>query len=183
MRLAAELPAGKTTTVASFDRQAAGAQALPRRICRASGSSPGAAVLPVLRRQAAAQAGRGHHRDAGSDPAPVEGDPDVREKFSCRACEKITQPPAPFHLDRQRAGRRRPAGDDPLREVRQSPAVEPAERALRPRGHAISACRRWPIGSAAAPQRWRLWSSASRPMCWAPRAFMATIRQCRCWPR
>jgi transposase len=21
----------------------------------------------------------------------------VREKFSCRACEKITQPPAPFH--------------------------------------------------------------------------------------
>jgi transposase len=21
----------------------------------------------------------------------------VREKFSCRSCEKITQPPAPFH--------------------------------------------------------------------------------------
>ena len=22
----------------------------------------------------------------------------VREKFTCRACEKITQPPAPFHV-------------------------------------------------------------------------------------
>ena len=29
----------------------------------------------------------------------------VREKFSCRACEKITQPPAPFHvISRGRAG-------------------------------------------------------------------------------
>jgi transposase len=22
----------------------------------------------------------------------------VREKFTCRSCEKITQPPAPFHV-------------------------------------------------------------------------------------
>jgi len=29
----------------------------------------------------------------------------VREKFSCRSCEKITQPPAPFHvIARARAG-------------------------------------------------------------------------------
>jgi transposase len=27
----------------------------------------------------------------------VEGYPDVREKFTSRDCEKITQPPAPFH--------------------------------------------------------------------------------------
>jgi transposase len=31
--------------------------------------------------------------------------PTVREKFSCRACEKITQPPAPFHvIPRARGG-------------------------------------------------------------------------------
>ena len=59
----------------------------------------------------------------------------VREKFSCRACETITQPPAPFHPIAARPGRCRPAGDDPPRQVRQSPAVEPAERELRPRGH------------------------------------------------
>ena len=29
----------------------------------------------------------------------------VREKFTCRSCEKITQPPAPFHvIPRGRAG-------------------------------------------------------------------------------
>jgi transposase len=29
----------------------------------------------------------------------------VREKFTCRRCEKITQPPAPFHtITRGRAG-------------------------------------------------------------------------------
>jgi hypothetical protein len=27
----------------------------------------------------------------------VEGDPDGAEKFTCRDCEKISQPPAPFH--------------------------------------------------------------------------------------
>ena len=44
-------------------------------ICRAIGwSSPGRR-LPVPRQRAAAQIGRGHHRDAGGDPAAVEGDP------------------------------------------------------------------------------------------------------------
>jgi transposase len=35
----------------------------------------------------------------------VEGDPARREKFSCRSCEAITQPPAPSHpIPRVRAG-------------------------------------------------------------------------------
>jgi len=28
----------------------------------------------------------------------MEGDQHVREKFTCRACEKISQAPAPFHV-------------------------------------------------------------------------------------
>ena len=28
----------------------------------------------------------------------------VREKFTCRDCETISQPPAPFHVDRRAAG-------------------------------------------------------------------------------
>jgi transposase len=53
----------------------------------------------------------------------------VREKFSCRSCETITQPPAPFHaIARGFAG---PSlGDDAGREVRQPPAAQPAERTL-----------------------------------------------------
>ena len=47
----------------------------------------------------------------------------VREKFSGRSCEKITQPPAPPELVEgsrhpARPGRGEPAGDDPLRQVR-----------------------------------------------------------------
>jgi hypothetical protein len=36
----------------------------------------------------------------------------VREKFSCRSCERITQPPAPFPRDRPGLCRAEPAGDD-----------------------------------------------------------------------
>ena len=75
----------------------------------------------------------------------------VREKFSCRSCETITQPPAPFHpIARGRAGAE-PAGDGPARQVRQSPAAEPPERDASPARASISTSRPWPTGSAPAP--------------------------------
>ena len=52
----------------------------------------------------------------------------VREKFTCRECEKITQPPAPFHLTPRGFARSEPARDDPVREVRPASAAEPADR-------------------------------------------------------
>ncbi len=56
----------------------------------------------------------------------------VREKFTCRACEKISQTPAPPEFiegpcDRARPGGTEPAGDDPLCQVRPAPAAQPAE--------------------------------------------------------
>ena len=59
----------------------------------------------------------------------------VREKFSCRACEAITQPPAPSHpIARGRAG---PGllGAHPVRQVRPASAAQPPERDLCARGH------------------------------------------------
>jgi transposase len=51
----------------------------------------------------AQESGRG--RDTGSDPAQWKVIQHVREKFSCRSCEAITQPPAPSHpIARGRAG-------------------------------------------------------------------------------
>jgi transposase len=41
----------------------------------------------------------------------------VREKFTCRDCEKISQAPAPFHVIAQWLGRPQSSGDDPVREV------------------------------------------------------------------
>src|SRR5262249_49630864 len=54
--------------------------------------------LSLLRVGETVEAGGGHHRDIGGDPTSVEGDPDGAGEFSCRECETITQPPAPFHV-------------------------------------------------------------------------------------
>jgi transposase len=51
----------------------------------------------------------------------------VREKRSCRACEKIAQAPAPFHPIMRGRAARQPAGDGPLCQVRQPSALEPSE--------------------------------------------------------
>src|SRR5262249_15036990 len=51
----------------------------------------------------------------------------VREKFTCRDCEKISQAPAPFHvLARGWAG----PSDDPVREVRTASAAQSPGRTL-----------------------------------------------------
>jgi len=58
----------------------------------------------------------------------------VRERFSCRQCVAITQPPAPFYCDAARLREPEPPGDDPVRRVQPASAAEPPERALFPRG-------------------------------------------------
>lgn len=72
--VAAEM-AARSSTVRAFERKRTSAQAFPRasaararRHCRAN-------QLPVLRFDQAGKAGRGCYRDAGGDPASVEGDP------------------------------------------------------------------------------------------------------------
>ena len=77
----------------------------------------------------------------------------VREKFTCRDCEKISQPPAPFHaIPRAWAG---PSllGDDRVREVRPAPAAEPSGRALRAGGRADRVVHDWPTRSARSATR------------------------------
>jgi len=54
----------------------------------------------------------------------------VREKFTCRACEKISQPPAPFHaIPRGWAGPQLIAMIAFDKYVWTAPTVEPAIRA------------------------------------------------------
>jgi transposase len=67
----------------------------------------------------------------------VEGNPviqHVREKFTCRDCEKISQAPAPFHVLAPGLGRPQPVGDDPVREVRAASAAQSSGRTLHPGG-------------------------------------------------
>ena len=146
------------TTVRPFTRKKPVRAPLPAHLPRERVVFPAPTSVPVLRRQAG-QARRDDHRDAGSGPAQWKVIQTVREKFTCRACETITQPPAPFHPIAARPRRAEPAGDDPLWQVRRAPAAEPAERELCPRGHRSRRLDAGRSGSAPAPPRWRRWSS------------------------
>ena len=80
----------------------------------------------------AVEARRGRDRDAGGDPAPLEGDPDGARALQLPRLR--ADHAAAGALPRHAARLRRPAapGHDPVREVRPASAAEPAERALRP---------------------------------------------------
>jgi hypothetical protein len=81
------------------------------------------------------EAGRGHHRDAGGDPAPVEGDPDGARKILVPGVRDDHAAAGAVPCDATRLCRPQPAGHGPVREVRPASAVEPAERALPAGGH------------------------------------------------
>ena len=77
----------------------------------------------------------------------------VREKFSCAACETITETPAPFHaIPRGRAGPHL-SGRDHGRQVRTASAADPPERGIRP-GRRRSRCLD-PVRLDRAASRWR----------------------------
>src|SRR3982074_2504115 len=96
--LAAETAAVRTQTVQSFQRKRPSRKPFPHHVPREplviavpeSGPCGGAANVVKLEEDI---------------PETLEGIPrqwkviqSVREKFSCRTCETITQPPAPFHV-------------------------------------------------------------------------------------
>ena len=121
---------------------------LPRERSRASGT----VGMPVLRRDAA-QARRGHHRDAGARAGAVEGDP-------ARAREvRLPADARPSRSRRRRRIRSRAAG--PGRSCWPRCCSPSTGRTCRSTGRAtsmptkasISTSRRWPTGSAPAPRR------------------------------
>jgi transposase len=96
--LAAEMAAAKTTKVASFTRKRPSRKPFPEHLPRERVIVPG----PT----ACACCGGGRLRKLGEDVTEtLESIPrqwkviqHVREKFTCRDCEKISQAPAPFHV-------------------------------------------------------------------------------------
>ena len=106
----------------------------------------------------------------------------VREKFTCRDCEKISQAPAPFHaIARGWAGPSLLAmimfekfgQHQPLNRQAERYALEGVPIALSTMADAVGRSARRSIRCFA----W--W----KPMSWRPSAFMPTIRRCRFWPR
>ena len=102
---AAHLAAAEKITVPSFERRKPARHPLPAHLPRERIVYPAPAICPCC--------GDSRLRKIGEDvtetleliPRQWKVIQHVREKFSCRACEAVTQPPAPSHpIARGRAG-------------------------------------------------------------------------------
>src|SRR5262249_54852753 len=96
--LAAERAVAKTTNVAAFTRKRPARQPFPAHLPRERVVEPAPTACPCC--------GTARLRKLGEDitetieviPRQWKVIQHVREKFSCRDCEKISQMPAPFHV-------------------------------------------------------------------------------------
>ena len=104
-RRAAAAKVAPTTVVKSIESRKKPVRApLPAHLPRERVVIPAPCSCPSLRRQAR-QAGRGHHRDARSDPAPMEGDPDRTGEVHLPRLREDHPTAGAVPSDRQRAGR------------------------------------------------------------------------------
>src|ERR1700760_3094545 len=129
--LAAEKAAGKTQTVRSFERKRPVRQPFPDDIERERVVLPAPTQCPCCGSARLSKLGESVTSTLEEIPRRFKVIDTVREKFSCRDCEAITQPPAPFHAT---GLYRTPAsGDDPVRQIWSASAAKSTEPALQMR--------------------------------------------------
>ncbi len=95
--LAAEKAAEKTQTVRSFERKRPVRQPFPDDIERERVILPAPTQCPCCGSTRLSKLGESVTSTLEEIPRRFKVIDTVREKFSCRDCEAITQPPAPFH--------------------------------------------------------------------------------------
>lgn len=95
--LAAERAAAKATTVRAFTRRRPARKPFPEHLPRERVVLPAPAMCPCCGSDRLCKLGETVTETLESIPRQWKVIQTVREKFSCRACETITQPPAPFH--------------------------------------------------------------------------------------
>ena len=96
--LAAEMAAAKTTNVAPFERQRPARKPFPEHLPRERLVIPAPCSCPACGSERLSKLGEDVTETLEVIPRQWKVIQTVREKFSCRDCEKITQPPAPFHV-------------------------------------------------------------------------------------
>ncbi|NDW07957.1 IS66 family transposase [Jiella pacifica] len=97
--LAAEEAAAKTTTVASFERRRRGGRKpFPEHLPRERVVVPGPVACKCCGSDRLRKLGEDVTETLEVIPRQWKVIQTVREKFTCRDCEQITQPPAPFHV-------------------------------------------------------------------------------------
>jgi transposase len=96
--LAAELAAAKTTTVQTFTRTRPSRKPFPEHLPRERVVVPGPTACSCCGSERLSKLGETITETLESIPRQWKVIQTVREKFTCRDCEKISQPPAPFHV-------------------------------------------------------------------------------------
>lgn len=96
--LAAELAAAKTTTVAPFARRRPSRQPFPAHLPRERIVVPAPTVCACCGGNRLRKLGESVTETLEVIPRQWKVIQHVREKMTCRDCEKISEPPAPFHV-------------------------------------------------------------------------------------
>jgi len=96
--LAAEMAAAKTTKVVSFTRQRPSRKPFPDHLPRERVIVPGPAACACCGGARLSKLGEDITETLEVIPKSWKVIQHVREKFTCRDCEKISQAPAPFHV-------------------------------------------------------------------------------------
>ena len=96
--IAAEAAAAKTTTVAAFTRQRPARQPFPPHLPRERVVVPGFTECPCCGGNKLRKLGETVTETLEVIPRQWKVIQHVREKMTCRDCEKINEPPAPYHV-------------------------------------------------------------------------------------
>src|SRR5213082_1513744 len=96
--IAAEMAVAKTTTVAAFTRKRPARKPLPEHLPRERVIVPGPTTCLCCGGKRLRKLGETVTETLESVPRQWKVIETVREKFTCRDCEKISQAPAPFHV-------------------------------------------------------------------------------------
>jgi transposase len=96
--LAAEVAAEKTATVTAFERKRPVRKPFPEHLPRERVVVPAPCSCPACGGSRLSKLGEDVTETLEVIPRSWKVIQTVREKFACRDCEKITQPPAPFHV-------------------------------------------------------------------------------------
>ena len=96
--LVAEVAAEKTASVRSFERKPPVKKPFPEHLPRERVVVPSSCSCPACGSDRLSKLGEDITETLEVIPRQWKVIQTVREKFACRDCEKITQPPAPFHV-------------------------------------------------------------------------------------
>lgn len=130
---ATEAAAAKTATIAAFERRKPARKPPPDHLPRERVVIPAPCACLACGSDRLSKLGEDVTETLEVIPRQWKVIQTVREKFACRECEKITQPPALFHVTPRGMFGPGLSGHAAVRQVRPTSATAPSGRTLRQR--------------------------------------------------